>query len=236
MKFPPCLTLSVVFLFANLTFLFAQREIFTEDFESYQVGKSLPGQGLWQKSHITLGNVIVGEEGGRRLAESATGDNEFCQIDSLPFHLVSDTKVTVEFDMYLDSEQGSVAVGIGPDGAVPSFVGTVAGVLCIREPQWGDGMHAYTTAGSAYRPTPTKWLRVKSTWNLGDNDGKGSATLSIKPVDEDDSSYEPMYFDKTLTQEAAPLGIQEQWPVNIWSRVWFRIADAKIDNIRITAE
>lgn len=235
-KFPFIVSFIVFLLCGNSSSLFAQREILVEDFESFDPAKPFPGQGNWQKSHMTAGEVKVVEEGGKLRVESSTGDNEYCQLDNPFFKLTPASVVTLEFDFYLESEQSSAALGIGPNGMVSPYAGAVTGNLCIRGLNWGKDTPARTSSGEVYRATPTKWQRIRSTWNLGDNEGLGSGTLAIKDADADDSSYIPLYFDREQTQTSAPLEIDEQWPVKIWSRVWFRLSDAKIDNIKITVE
>jgi len=236
MKFSVPLLLSMLLLCESSSLLFAQRQILMEDFESFEPEKPFPGQGNWQKSHMSACEVKVVEENGKRHVKSSIGDNEYCQLDNPCFKLTPSSVVTLEFDIYLDSEQSSAALGIGLNSMVPSYAGVVEGRLCIRGYNWGANIPSRTNSGEISRATPMKWLRMKSTWNLGDNGGLGSGTLAFKDAGADDSSYTTLYFDNGQTQTSAPLGIDEQWPVKTWSMVWFRLLDAKIDNIKIMVE
>jgi len=212
----------------------SQGELFSEDFTAATAGERLTEQGFWQKSHMTSGNVTVEKEEGNQYAASSTGENEFCQIDNAVLNLTPGDVVMLSFDLYLESEQSSVALGIGPAGMAPTVVGVVEGTFGVRTLDWATVFHARSPSGVAARAGAGQWIRVQSRWDLDDNDGLGSATLEIKNADAD--SYTPLFFDLQQTQEKAPLNITQEHPVTSWRRVFFRLMNARIDNLRVAIE
>lgn len=214
----------------------SQGELFSEDFESVPSGKRLSEETIWQTSHMTAGEVTVEADNGNRYAVSISGENEYCQIDNLPFRLTPASVVLLSFDLFLETEQSSAAVGIGPDGLVPAYAGVVGSNLNVRTQDWGTVITARNAAGTAIRPMAGRWIRVQSRWDLADNDGLGSATLAMRDLDAEGQDFTPLYFDLAQSQEKVSLEIPTDKPVSTWGRIWFRLDKARIDNIRVEVE
>ena len=225
----------VALSFAIPTVGWSQNELLSEDFEGASVDTKLTEQGFWQKSHMTSGNVTVEKEESNQYAASSYGENEFCQIDSAVLNLTPGSVVVLSFDVYLESEQSSVGLGIGPGGLVPSIVGVVQGTFAAQASRdWATVSHARSPSGVAVRAGAGQWISIQSRWDLADNDGIGSATLEIKNTGEE--SFTPLFFDVQQSQEKASLNINQEHPVTAWRRVFFRLKDARIDNLRIAIE
>jgi hypothetical protein len=232
-----CLLLSLALLsFWMPSTGWGQSELFSEDFESVPPGKRLSEETFWQTSHMTAGEVTVEADNVNRYAVSISGENEYCQIDSLPFRLTPASVVLLCFDLFLESEQSSAAVGIGPNGLVPAYAGVVESTLNFRTQNWGTVTFARSASGPAIRPAAGKWIRVQSRWDFADNDGLGSATLAMRDLDAEGQDFTPLYFDVAQSQEKVSLEIPTDKPVSTWGRIWFRLDKARIDNIRVEVE
>lgn len=213
-----------------------QIELFSEDFQSASLDNRLVDQGVWQQSHMTKGEVVVEKQEGNQYAASNTGENEFCQIDKLPLHLNGASVVIVSFDFYLEDGQGSVALGIGPNGRVPAVVGVVGAGYTFTPQEWGRGTYVRSPSGPVVRPAAGQWIRVQSRWDLADNDGLGSATFAVHDADGETKDFTTLFFDRQQSQEKVSLEITPENPPHTWGRIWFRLKNARIDNIRVEAE